>query len=223
MNNPWIVNQRRGVSSLDQSTALMGPRGLGWRETKQTSFHPLLVQIKIKALLKGSACAQVIWGPVERNPRENTSQSFIHVLTGRQIKNVSVSQTHPLHLYVLPGFIRWREEWVCHVTRCLLPLSILVLMRVRPWQPRKFCRLYQNKNTSRKTKTQGDMRTSVQISESLMNTFYITSHNTMESTMIHWGMISLRRSWRANLFLHKLLLINSPSCTKLVTLFTADH
>lgn len=60
MNNLWIVNQRRGVSSLDWSSTLMGPQGRGWRDTKKAPFHPLLVQIKLKALLKGSACAQVI-------------------------------------------------------------------------------------------------------------------------------------------------------------------
>lgn len=83
MNNLWIVNQRRGVSSLDWSAALMGPQGLRWRETKPAPFHPLLVQIKIKVVLKGPACAQVIWGPLEKNPGENTSLIPIHVLTDK--------------------------------------------------------------------------------------------------------------------------------------------
>lgn len=98
MNNLWIVNQRHGVSSLDWSMALMGPQGPGWRETKQAPFHPLLVQIKIKAPLKGSACAQVIWGPIEQNLGETTSLILIRLLTDRQIKNVFLSQAHPLSI-----------------------------------------------------------------------------------------------------------------------------
>lgn len=54
-------------------------------ETKQAPFHPLLVQIKIKAILKGSACAQVIWGSVRKNPGENTSLIPIRILTDRQM------------------------------------------------------------------------------------------------------------------------------------------
>lgn len=105
MNNLWIVNQRRGVSSLDW----MGPQGLRWRETKPAPFHPLLVQIKIKVVLKGPACAQVIWGPVEKNPRENTTLIPIHVLTDRQIKNVFPSQAHPVSLNLATGCTRCDE------------------------------------------------------------------------------------------------------------------
>lgn len=112
MNNLWIVNQRCGVSSLDWSGALMGPRGLRWRETKPAPFHPLLVQIKIKALLKDSACVQVIWGPVEKNPGENTSLIPIHVLTGRQIKSVFLSPAHLHDLNNVTGWTRCDEtEW----------------------------------------------------------------------------------------------------------------
>lgn len=105
MNNLWIVNQRRGVSSLDW----MGPQGLRWRETKPAPFHPLLAQIKIKVVLKGPACAQVIWGPVEKNPRENTTLIPIHVLTDRQIKNVFPSQAHPVSLNLATGCTRCDE------------------------------------------------------------------------------------------------------------------
>lgn len=64
-------------------------------ETEQAPFHPLLMQIKIKAILKGSACAQVIWGPVRKNPGENTSLIPIHILTDRET-NVSPCLKHTL-------------------------------------------------------------------------------------------------------------------------------
>lgn len=61
-NNPWTVNQCRGVVALDRSAALNGPQGFRWRRTKWAPFHPLLVQIKLKASVRGSACGQVICG-----------------------------------------------------------------------------------------------------------------------------------------------------------------
>lgn len=61
-NNPWTVNQCRGVVALDRSAALNGPQGFRWRRTKWAPFHPLLVQIKLKASVRGLACGQVICG-----------------------------------------------------------------------------------------------------------------------------------------------------------------
>lgn len=40
INYVWIVNQRRGVSSLDWSTALMGPQGPWWSRTKPLHSIP---------------------------------------------------------------------------------------------------------------------------------------------------------------------------------------
>lgn len=110
-NNLWIINQHDGVLSQDRSDALTGPQGLWWRESKLTPLHPLLVQIKIKAALKGPACAEVIWGPVSKHREKYLTDSHPHIVRSK----VYSSHCDCLHKVQCSTAKQQKEGWACHI------------------------------------------------------------------------------------------------------------
>lgn len=82
-NNPWIINQRCGVSSPDLSEALTGPRGLRWREDQGGSTpSPAGANQNKSRSERPSMCSSHL-----RPLKENTSLIPIYFLKDRQIRD----------------------------------------------------------------------------------------------------------------------------------------